>query len=145
MLLLMRIHDTMTNQLVELALREPGKVSIYACGPTVYDVPHLGHARTALTYDILKRYLEWKGHEVYLVSNITDIDDKIINRAAEDGITETELAETYTTIYINQLREFGVKDPDARPKATEYVPQMIGIIEELLENQPAYEISGNGI
>ncbi len=145
MLLLMRIHDTMTNQLVELALREPGKVSIYACGPTVYDVPHLGHARTALTYDILKRYLEWKGHEVYLVSNITDIDDKIINRAAEDGITETELAETYTTVYINQLREFGVKDPDARPKATEYVPQMIGIIEELVENEAAYEISGNGI
>ena len=135
----------MTNQLVELALREPGKVSIYACGPTVYDVPHLGHARTALTYDILKRYLEWKGHEVYLVSNITDIDDKIINRAAEDGITETELAETYTTVYINQLREFGVKDPDARPKATEYVPQMIGIIEELVENEAAYEISGNGI
>ena len=122
----------MRNQLVELELREPGKVSIYACGPTVYDVPHLGHARTALTYDILKRYLEWQGYETNLVSNITDIDDKIINRSAAEGISESELAATYTSIYIDQLREFGVKDPDARPHATEYVDQMIKIIEKLV-------------
>ena len=145
MLLIMRIHDTMRNQLVELELREPGKVSIYACGPTVYDVPHLGHARTALTYDILKRYLEWQGYETNLVSNITDIDDKIINRSAEEGVSESELAATYTSIYIEQLREFGVKDPDARPHATEYVDQMIKIIEKLVANGVAYEIAESGI
>ena len=96
----MRIYDTMRNQILELEPREPGKVSIYACGPTVYDVPHLGHARTALTYDTLKRYLEWDGYDVVLVSNITDIDDKIINRASDEGITESQLSETYTKIYI---------------------------------------------
>ncbi|HJM99079.1 MAG TPA: cysteine--tRNA ligase, partial [Acidimicrobiales bacterium] len=141
----MRVHDTMRNQLVELELREAGKVSIYACGPTVYDVPHLGHARTALTYDILKRYLEWQGYETNLVSNITDIDDKIINRSAAEGISESELAATYTSIYIEQLREFGVKDPDARPHATEYVDQMVKIIEKLVTNGVAYEIPESGI
>ena len=145
MLLVMQIHDTMENQLVELNLREPGKVSIYACGPTVYDVPHLGHARTALTYDILKRYLEWQGYETRLVSNITDIDDKIINRSAEEGISETELAATYTAVYIEQLREFGIQDPDSRPRATEYVSEMIEIIEQLIIKGAAYEIVGNGI
>ncbi|MDP6298267.1 MAG: cysteine--tRNA ligase [Acidimicrobiales bacterium] len=145
MILLMRLHDTMLNQVVDLDLREPGKVSIYACGPTVYDVPHLGHARTALTYDILKRYLEWQGYETKLVSNITDIDDKIINRSADEGISESDLAATYTAVYVKQLREFGVKDPDARPHATEYVDQMVQIIEQLVANDAAYEIPGSGI
>ena len=88
----MRLTDTLTGRIRDLEPREPGKVSIYACGPTVYDVPHLGHARTALTYDVLVRYLRWRGQEVTLVSNITDIDDNIINRAAETGTTEPELA-----------------------------------------------------
>ena len=78
----MQYFDTLTNQMVEFVPREPGKVSIYACGPTVYDVPHLGHARTALTYDVITRYLRWRGLDVTLVSNVTDIDDKIIARAA---------------------------------------------------------------
>ena len=75
MLLRMRIYDTMSNTIRDLKPKDPSKVSIYACGPTVQDVPHLGHARTALTYDVLKRYLVWAGFEVFLVSNITDIDD----------------------------------------------------------------------
>ena len=141
----MRIYDTMRNQILELEPREPGKVSIYACGPTVYDVPHLGHARTALTYDTLKRYLEWDGYDVVLVSNITDIDDKIINRASDEGITESQLSETYTKIYIEQLQTFGVKDPEARPQATQYIPQMIKIISELMKLEAAYEITGSGV
>ena len=135
----------MRNQILELELREPGKVSIYACGPTVYDVPHLGHARTALTYDTLKRYLEWNGYDVVLVSNITDIDDKIINRASDEGVTEGQLSEIYTKVYIEQLQAFGIKDPEARPQATQYIPQMIKIISKLMELDAAYEITGSGV
>ena len=141
----MQIFDTMRNCLVDLDTREPNHVSIYACGPTVYDVPHLGHARTALTYDILKRFLLWSGYTVTLASNITDIDDKIIARSAEEGISESELASTYTNIYIEQLRQFGVADPDYRPLATEYVEEMIAIITQLVERKAAYEISGHGV
>lgn len=141
----MRIFDTMRDQIVDLKPKDPGKVSIYACGPTVYDVPHLGHARTALTYDVLKRYLTWAGYEVALVSNITDIDDKIINRAADEGISEDQLSQLYTKIYIEQLQTFGIKDPDHRPLATQFITQMITIIEELMENGSAYEIVGSGV
>ena len=109
----MQYFDTLTNQMVEFVPREPGKVSIYACGPTVYDVPHLGHARTALTYDVITRYLEWRGLDVTLVSNITDIDDKIIARAAEQGTSEPELAAEYTEIYVDQMRRLGIGDPDS--------------------------------
>ena len=90
---MLKLHDTATGQVRELALREPGKVSLYVCGPTVYDVPHIGHGRSVLTYDVLRRYLEWTGLEVRHVSNITDIDDKIIERANEQGRTQGDLAE----------------------------------------------------
>ena len=86
-LMMMQIYDTMQNRLVDLDTRDPNHVSIYACGPTVYDVPHLGHARTALTYDLLKRFLMWSGYTVTLASNITDIDDKIIERSAREGVS----------------------------------------------------------
>ena len=135
----------MQNRLVDLETRDPNHVSIYACGPTVYDVPHLGHARTALTYDLLKRFLMWSGYTVTLASNITDIDDKIIERSAREGISENELSSTYTKIYIDQLREFGVADPDFRPLATEYVEEMLAIITQLFEQGAAYEIEGHGV
>ena len=141
----MKIFDTMQNGLVDLDTRDPNHVSIYACGPTVYDVPHLGHARTALTYDVLKRFLLWSGYTVTLASNITDIDDKIITRSAEEGISESELASTYTNIYVDQLRQFGVEDPDFRPRATEYVKEMVDIITQLVEQKAAYEIIGHGV
>ncbi len=141
----MRLTDTLTGRLRDLEPREPGTVSIYACGPTVYDVPHLGHARTALTYDVLVRYLRWRGNDVTLVSNITDIDDKIIERAAATGTTEPELAERYATIYIDQLRMLGIADADHRPRATEYVEQMIAVIGELLERDQAYVVEGRGV
>lgn len=141
----MRFHDTMSGTLVELEPRTPGQVSIYACGPTVYDVPHVGHARTALTYDVLARFLRWKGLDVTLVSNITDIEDKIIARAAEAGISEKELTTTYTEVYVDQLRRLGVADPDHRPLATEYVTQMIDVITRLVERDAAYVIEGSGV
>ena len=141
----MQYFDTLTNQMVEFVPREPGKVSIYACGPTVYDVPHLGHARTALTYDVITRYLEWRGLDVTLVSNITDIDDKIIARAAEQGTSEPELAAEYTEIYVDQMRRLGIGDPDHRPHATEYVDEMQSVITELIDKGHAYVIDGAGV
>ena len=82
---MVRIHDTAARDKVELRPREPGKVSMYVCGPTVYDVPHLGHGRTAVVFDTIRRYLEWRGYDVTFVSNVTDVEDKIIARAAERG------------------------------------------------------------
>jgi cysteinyl-tRNA synthetase len=82
-----QIHDTLQRAKVPLTLRDSGKVSMYVCGPTVYDVPHVGHGRTAVVFDVIRRYLEWSGLDVHFVSNVTDVEDKIIARAAETGVT----------------------------------------------------------
>jgi cysteinyl-tRNA synthetase len=142
---MVRFHDTLTNRVRELVPREPGKVSIYACGPTVYDDPHLGHGRTALTYDILRRYLRWRGFEVTLVSNVTDIDDNIINRAAEEGTTEPELAGRFAEIYVNTMRAFGIEDPTHRPHATQYVAEMVDFVQALVDAGAAYVIPERGV
>ena len=99
----LHLYDTLSREVVELRLRTPGEVSIYVCGPTVYDVPHLGHARTALTYDVLRRYLQWSDLKVRMVSNITDVDDKIIARAAAEESTEEQVAARFTEVYVSQM------------------------------------------
>ena len=137
--------DTLTGKVAELRTREDGKVSIYACGPTVYDSPHIGHARTALTYDVIRRYLVWRGYEVQFVMNITDIDDKIINRAADEGRTTEEVAETYEAVYLEQMDRLGIRRPDAMPHATEYVAEMIAVISELVERDVGYVIDDAGV
>ena len=141
----MRLYDTLSREVVELRPRTPGEVSIYVCGPTVYDVPHLGHARTALTYDVLCRYLRWRDLTVQMVSNITDVDDNIIARAAEEGSTEEEVAAHFTDIYVNEMAALGVAEPDERPRATGYVSEMIEFVEELLDRDAAYVIDGAGV
>ena len=138
-------NDTLTGEVAELRTREDGKVSIYACGPTVYDSPHIGHARTALTYDVIRRYLIWRGYEVQFVMNITDIDDKIINRAADEGRTTEEVAETYEAVYLEQMDRLGIMRPDAMPHATEYVAEMIAVISELVEHDVGYVIDDAGV
>ena len=140
-----RFTDTLTGEVAELRTREDGKVSIYACGPTVYDSPHIGHARTALTYDVIRRYLLWRGYKVRFVMNITDIDDKIINRAAEECRTVTEVAKTYEAVYLEQMDRLGVMRPDALPHATDYVTEMIAVIEELVERGIGYVIEDAGV
>ena len=135
----MRLYDTLTNSKRELELRDPGKVSIYACGPTVYDAPHLGHARNALTYDVLRRYLEWRGLDVYHVSNVTDIDDNIINRATEEGSTEAEIAAIWEDAYIEAMDALDVLHPHERPHATAFVTQMVEFIADLVDKGVAYE------
>lgn len=141
----MQYYDTLTRQMVDFVPREENKVSMYVCGPTVYDDPHLGHARTQLTYDVIVRYMRWRGLDVTLVSNITDIDDKIIARAAREGTSEAEVAQRYTDIYVEQMRRFNILDPDHRPHATQYVSQMHDVITKLIERGHAYEIEGMGV
>ncbi|MEM9611079.1 MAG: cysteine--tRNA ligase [Actinomycetota bacterium] len=140
-----RLFDTRRRTKVDLEPRTPGTVSMYVCGPTVYDVPHLGHARTALTYDVLRRYLEWRGLKVVHVSNVTDIDDKIIARAAAEGRTEPEVASEYTKVYVDQLDALDILPPTVRPHATEFVDGMVEVIEQLVDDGKAYVIEGSGV
>ena len=133
-----RIHDTMQRAKVDLVLRDPGAVSIYVCGPTVYDIPHVGHGRTALVYDVIRRYLAWAGFEVRYVSNITDIEDKIIDRASERGETASEVAQENEAAYWEQLDRLGVMRPDVMPRATEYIAEMIDLITTLVGSGSAY-------
>ena len=145
MSVVIRLYDTLTREVVELRPRTPGAVSIYVCGPTVYDVPHLGHARTALTYDVLCRYLRWRGLDVQMVSNITDVDDNIIARAAEQESTEEQVAAHFTDVYVSEMAALGVAEPDARPRATGYIAEMIDFVEQLLDKDTAYVIDGAGV
>jgi cysteinyl-tRNA synthetase len=137
----LRLHDTAKGQVTELALREPGKVSMYVCGPTVYDVPHIGHGRFSLIWDVIRRYLEWSGYEVHYVSNITDIEDKIIRRANETGVPTDEIVRTYEKAWWDAMDRLGVRHPDAEPHATAYVDKMVDYIADLVDRDSAYETS----
>ncbi|MBI00674.1 MAG: cysteine--tRNA ligase [Acidimicrobiaceae bacterium] len=135
---MLRFTDSLTGEKVDFVPRETGKVSVYWCGPTVYDAPHLGHARSTLAFDVLVRYLRWKGFAVTSVSNITDIDDKIINRAADEGSTEPEVASRFETTFVEQMDRLNIAHPDLRPRATEYVDRMVEVIGDLVERGMAY-------
>ena len=140
-----RIYDTLARDKVELVPREPGRLSMYVCGPTVYDVPHVGHGRTATTFDVIRRYLEWRGLTVTYVSNVTDVEDKIIARAAATGSTEPELASRFEDAYWEQLDRLGVRRPDHVPHATGYIAAMQALIAELVERGHAYVVEGQGV
>ncbi|MEZ5171738.1 MAG: cysteine--tRNA ligase [Acidimicrobiia bacterium] len=141
----MKLYDTRTRTTRELAPRDPGRLAVYVCGPTVYDDPHLGHARTALVFDVLRRYLEWSGIDVTFVSNVTDIDDKIIERATATGTSESELAGRFEDVYWRQLTQLGVDRPDEVPHATDSVPEMVAFVERLLAADAAYLVDGEGV
>ncbi len=142
---MLRIFDTAARAKVDFEPRRPGQVAMYVCGPTVYDVPHVGHGRTAVAFDVIRRYLRWRGDAVTYVSNITDVEDKIIRRAHERGTTETELAHTYETAYWEQLDRLNVQRPDEMPRATEFVEQMQKLIAEIVDAGRAYVIEGQGV
>ena len=135
------LYDTLTREVKPLAMREPGKLGIYLCGPTVYGPPHLGHGRATLVYDILRRYLEWRGIEVRLVSNITDIDDKIIERANRESRAWQDITHKCESVWFDAMERLGVKRPSDVPHATEYVEQMVGMISTLVARSAAYTTS----
>jgi cysteinyl-tRNA synthetase len=141
----LRIYDTAARAKVDFVPRQDGAVSMYVCGPTPYDVPHLGHGRTAVAFDAIRRYLRWRGYRVTFVSNVTDVEDRIIARAAERGTTEPELARRYEDIYWEQLDRLNVLRPDETPRATEFIDEMQKLISELIASGHAYVIEGQGV
>ena len=135
------VRDTLSGQMVEVG--ENGRVGIYVCGPTVYNHIHIGNARAPLFWDVVVRYLRSRGYEVRFVQNITDIEDKIINKANEEGVSWQEIVDRYTDSFHERLEMLGVALPDVEPRATEHTPEMISLIEELIEKGHAYA-PGNG-
>ena len=135
---MLHLYDTATREVRELALREPGTVSIYLCGPTVYGPPHLGHGRATLVYDILRRYLEWTGLDVRLVSNVTDIDDRIIERAQRENRPWQDITTKCEAMWWRGMDAVNFARPTDIPHATEYVDQMVEMIGELVDTGHAY-------
>ena len=142
---MVQIRDTLARDTVELTTREPGTVSMYVCGITPYDTPHIGNARTAVAFDTIRRYLEWSGFDVTYVSNITDVEDKIIARAAREGRTEPEVAAEFEGAYADQMHRLNVRDADHEPRATEYIERMLALVGELVHSGHAYEVPGQGV
>ena len=135
------LYDTLTREVRPLAMREPGKLGMYLCGPTVYGPPHLGHGRATLVYDVLRQYLEWRGIEVRLVSNITDIDDKIIDRANRENRPWQDITHKCESVWFDAMGRLGVQRPTDIPHATDYVEQMVHMIGALVERGAAYTTS----
>ena len=139
----MKLFNTMSMQKEEFVPIEPGKVRMYACGPTVYNFIHVGNARPIIMFDVLRRYLEYRGYEVTFVQNFTDVDDKIIKRANEEGITSEEVAKKYIAEYFTDAHALGVREATVHPKATENIQQIIDLITTLIDKGYAYEVNGD--
>jgi cysteinyl-tRNA synthetase len=137
----LRLHDTALGRVVDIEPRTPGELTMYACGPTVYGPPHLGHGRQTLTYDILRRYLEWAGWRVRHVSNITDVDDNIIERANREGRSSEEVAAEFEALHYRAMDALGVLRPHVDPHASAYVDRMVELVAELADKGLAYETS----
>jgi len=135
---MLHLYDTATREVRQLAMREPGTVSVYLCGPTVYGPPHLGHGRATLVYDVMRRYLEWTGLHVRLVSNITDIDDAIINRANNENRPWQDITSKCESVWFQAMDKLGVARTTDVPHATEYVAEMVAMIGQLVDIGRAY-------
>src|SRR5918997_1763055 len=135
------VKDSMSGKMVEVG--ESGRLGLYICGPTVYDHIHVGNARAPLFWDVVLRYLRSRGYDVTFVQNITDIEDKIIAKANEEGVGWNEVVDRYVDSFHERLESLGINLPDVEPRATEHIPEMIGLIEALIEGEHAYA-PGNG-
>ncbi len=140
---MMKLYNTLTRQKEEFVPLEEGKVKMYACGPTVYNFIHIGNARSLVVFDMFRRILEYRGYEVKFVQNFTDIDDKMIKRANEEGTTVPAIAEKYIGEYMTDAGGLGITPATIHPKATENIPEIIALIEKLIENGHAY-LASNG-
>ncbi len=141
---MIHLYDTGRQEVVPLQLRDPGKVSMYVCGPTVYAPPHIGHGRMTLVFDIVRRYLMWTGLDVTFVSNVTDIDDQIINRANREGRDPAEIAVKCEDVWWQAMDALDITRPDHTPHATEYVDGMIRLLERLVSQDKAY-VTADGV
>lgn len=139
----LRIYNTLTRHKEPFDPLTPGQVKMYVCGITAYDLSHIGHARSALVFDVIRRYFEFSGYAIRFVRNFTDVDDKIIKRAGADGVSAEEVSERYIAEYQNDMAHLGILPADVEPKATEYIPQMITLIERLVARGVAYVVDGD--
>ena len=139
----MKVYNTLTRQKEELVPITPGEVKMYACGPTVYNYIHIGNARPLCIFDILRRYLEYRGYKVKFVQNFTDIDDKIIKRANEEGVKFSEVSEKYIDEFWKDAKGLNVRQANVHPKATENIDNIINIISTLIDKGYAYEAQGD--
>ena len=138
-----QVYNTLGRALQPLRTRAPGEVTMYTCGPTVQSAPHVGHGRQAVAFDVIRRYLEWRGYRVTYVTNITDIEDKIINAAAAQGISTVEVASRATAQFLDAYRRLGVRPPDRLCYATREIPRMLDLISRLVERGHAYPAAGS--
>jgi cysteinyl-tRNA synthetase len=140
----LHLHDTLTGKLVPLVPRKPGEVRVYCCGPTVYDVAHVGHARAALAPDLLVRHLRGQGLRVIYTRNITDVEDKILQRSKENGETPVELSSRMAALYQEDIRSLGCATPDHEPRVSDHIPEILAIIDKLVANGTAYVVDMPG-
>ena len=139
----MQIYNSQTRRKEEFVPVVPGKASIYACGPTVYDFFHIGNARPFIVFDVLRRYLEHRGYEVKFVQNFTDIDDKMIRRANQEGITVKELGDRFIAEYYRDAGALGIRPATVHPRATEHIGEIIKLVKTLVQKGYAYEVNGD--
>jgi cysteinyl-tRNA synthetase len=139
------VYNTLGRRLEPLETRDPGKVGMYVCGPTVQSEPHLGHGRFAVVFDAIRRYLEWRGYDVTFVRNITDVEDKIIAAANEAGETMKERAERMVAKFQATFDALGVREPDIEPRATDHIPEMIDLISRLIDRGLAYPAANGDV
>jgi len=137
------IYNTLTRKKEPFAPREPGRVRMYVCGPTVYGYIHVGNARLEVSFDAIRRYLEYAGYDVEMVRNITDVEDKIIAAANEQGVSAEEIARRYTQAYFEDMAALGVRHADHEPRATEYIDAMTRLVSILIERGFAYSVDGD--
>ena len=134
----LQIYSTLSKDIRPFTPIEPGKVGMYVCGVTVYDYTHIGHGRTFVAFDVVRRWLEASGYAVTFVRNVTDVDDKIIKRAAERGISTKELTDEFTAAMQQDMLSLGCLAPTYEPRATEFIPQMLNLVEKLEQKGLAY-------
>jgi cysteinyl-tRNA synthetase len=141
----LRVYNTLTRENEDFVPLNGKKVNMYVCGPTVYDHCHLGHARSYVSFDIIRRYLMYRGYNVNYVSNITDVDDKVIDRAKESGEDAFELSKKFTESFEEDMQALGVMEPDTRPKVTEHIEDIIDTVATLIDNGAAYATSKGNV
>src|SRR5262245_33849290 len=142
---MIRIHNSLTGEKEELKPIKPGHIGMYVCGMTVYDYIHIGHARMLTAFDMVQRYLRFRGYNVTYVRNITDIDDKIIKRAIEQGVTIDQITEKYIAAQNEDFAKLSLQVPDHEPRATEHVGNIIKMIEQLIARGYAYVASDGDV